>query len=187
MANNSIRNYEDSTWHNQIIDGISVFSVRVRIFQPRDPIKFYQYLIDTDGDIFKKSRKGFTKFISNFSYAIFSTGIREKGKGNNMCLDLTIYLGNNFHLSKLDNLTFLGKSYVIKALQGKAEQKLALPPLQSYFFKKIGSDSEEIYALLKTSVQNYDFDKVEQIFEQYQISAKYQALFWKEMYQETQK
>lgn len=187
MANNSIRNYEDSTWHNQIIDGISVFSVRVRIFQSRDPIKFYQYLIDTDGDIFKKSRKGFTKFISNFSYAIFSTGIREKGKGNNMCLDLTIYLGNNFHLSKLDNLTFLGKSYVIKALQGEVEPKSALPPLQNYFFKKIGSDYEEIYALLKTSAQNYDIDKVEQIFEQYQISAKYQALFWKELYQATKK
>ena len=49
----------------------------------------------------------------------------------------------------------------------------------------MGFDYEEIYHLLKTSAQNYDTDKVEQLFEDYKISSKYQTLFWKEMYLET--
>lgn len=188
MAN--AKNYTDSIWHNQTIDGQLVSSVRVRIFKPRDIITTYECyikreLVATDGIVVKRSHKGFALSVLNFSYAIFSSGICEKGKGNTVCLQFKVYLNDDFDLSMLNNKDFVGKAYVIEAIQGGPSPEPVLPPLQTYLCKKMGFDYEEIYHLLKTSAQNYDTDKVEQLFEDYKISSKYQTLFWKEMYLET--
>lgn len=198
MANNT-QNYKNFLWNNQMIDDTFVKSVRVRIFRPLEIVTsdFHYELIDTDGKVDKNTPRSFKKHISNYSYVLLSTGIREKSLISECCssyLYIKIYLTDNFDFSSLKNVNLVGKSYLLEALhqfQNESEDfelKLAPRPesnMLNYFKKKIETNYEEVYALLKSSAQNYDIDKVEQLFKNYKISSKYQALFWKKMYQET--
>ena len=69
-----------------------------------------------------------------------------------------------------------------------SESEALLPPLLNYFRKKkVGADYEDFYHHLRDLTETFEFDKIEELFEAYKISSKYQALFWKEMYQEIAK
>lgn len=185
-----IRNYEDFTWNNQTIRGKFVNFVRVRIFKHANIITSdgSEDLVYTDSLAIKQSPLGYLH-ISDHSVTIFSTGIRNRAQVNlskpSLYLHIKVCLANTFDISKLNDVNFLGKFYVMQAIQGKTTSEPFLSPLLSYFRKKIGSDYEKIYHLLESAAQEYEIDTVEQLFKEYQISGNYQALFWKELYLQT--
>lgn len=192
---NTARNYEEFTWKNQIIDEKLVNFVRVRIFNPIDTVSSNgnKKLVVTDGNIIQKSSHSLLRYTSDYSYVILSTGIRERSTVTSdksyLYLYITVYLRDSFDVSMWEDKDFLEKPFVLEALKEKLAlvPKPNLTPLLKYIRLKGGADYEEFYQNLRASAQEYDFDKVEELFENYKISFKYQALFWKEMYQEIAK
>lgn len=192
MANNS-QNYRTFTWENQLINLKPVQSVIVRIFRPLEEVtadNFYQ-LVDTDGIRVKKSHWSPKTYIRNYSYVILSTGMWEKQlyskKFYTLCLKL--YLTADFDPSMLQK-EFLGKNYLLEAYNQLPDTDLVLTPppkpepdLLNYLKKKVGNEAEELYLLLQESAQAQHFALIEKLFKNYGISDKYQAVFWKKMYQ----
>lgn len=185
MANT--RKYKNFIWHNQMIDGQLVNYIRVRIFKSVDTISSTgtMKLVDTDGNTIKVCPDSSLTHTSGYSYAIFSNNQKQPPHTKSpLCLHIKVYLADSFNVSSLDNKDFLGKSYVLEALCKKTEVDPTLPPLLRYFREKVGDNYyEEFYTILKASTQAYEFYKVEELFKSHKISDKYQALFWKEMYQ----
>lgn len=184
------KNYQNFVWYDQTVDNKPVNFVRVRIYKPLDAVKSdgNMQLAATDGNTFQKSRRSFLKYTSQYSYVVLSSGIKERGaiySSNHpyLYLHIKVYLTDDFDLSSLNDVDFLGKSYVIEAIQGETAPEPSLPPLLNYFRKKVGNDYEEFYFTLRNSAQSCHFNLVDQLFKSYNISAKYQALFWKEMFE----
>lgn len=185
------QNYESFSWPNQIIDG-KLVSLRVRIYLRSTEIvaNNHEKLVATDGKVTINGPRGFKEHINDYSYVIVSTGICKKSTLDSaekpyFYLHIKVYLTNQFDISNLKNADFLGSSYVIKALNQERAPELLLTPLQNYFCQKVGVNYEKFYALLKSYAQNNNLDKIEQLFKDYKIPGKYQSIFWKEMYQET--
>lgn len=195
MANNS-QNYKNFCWYDQTIDERLIQCVRVRIFNALDTITCdgYQQLVATDGNHFTKSSRGFKSYVTGYSYAILSSGIFRRThihSGDTFNLFIKLYVTNDFQVSMLDNLEFLGKSYLMEALSGiKMDWKQTVKPEKSfsdYLKKKAGANSGKLYQLLKVCAHNSEHDKIEQFFKDYEISEKYQVIFWKELYIEAVK
>lgn len=170
--------------------------IKFQVFRKNNPVSIptdkESRILATDG----QEVKGLFH-IENFTFVILLKGIRTDkqpypSNKKYSYLYIEIYLSDDFSefdkevknrfytiSSKLCDFDY--KSYVEKAIQAEEIHQL------SKRIKKVGSNDDKIYELLKTSAQNYDIDKVEQIFEEYKISVKYQALFWKELYQTTKK
>lgn len=184
-------NYQPFLWKDQTINGEMVKSVSVRIFKPLEEITAdaYHQLIDTDG---KKTSKSSKIHISNYSYVLLSTGICKKSliSGHrSLYLNIKLYITDNFCKSSLHDVEFVGKQYLQEALQQFEPSSLDLtlhskpkPDLASYLEKKLGDKSTEFYSFLLESAQAERFDVIENSFKNYGISAKYEALFWKELY-----
>lgn len=186
---NTIRNYKNFIWHDQVIDETLVNTVRVRIFKKIDSIisTNYEKVVATDGKTIQKSSHTFRRYTEDYSYVILSTGICKKEYySDSYYLYVKVYLADNFDISSLRDVDFPEKSYVLEALKTGA-LKPDLSPFLSYLQTKNGFDYEEIYQLLKSSAQSYNFNKVEELFKTYKIPEKYQAFFWKGMYRETAK
>ncbi len=183
------------TWHREIIFDFAT-SVRVRIFKsPTDVISnMYEKAIATDGQTFFKSPHTYTRHTQNHSYVVLSTGLHERGSNSSLYyIFIKLYITNNFSVSTLKNADFFEKKYVIDAIQEylkgglDEKEKPVLPPLLNYLQKKVGTDYKKLYYHLKNLAYIDDIDTVDQQFKDYNISAKYQALFWKEMYEEITK
>lgn len=195
MVDNA-RNYVSFIWHNRTIDNHFVNSVQVRIFRTAETVisDSYLQLVASNGDAIQKREN---HHISNYSYVILSTGIHEKfnlKSQNTYKLYIKLYVTEDFDLSQLSEKDFLGKAYVIEAIRkylNHEEENLTtepvLPPMLKYLEKKVGADYKVVNSLLITSAYTYNYDKIEEVFKEYKISSKYQALFWKEMYQEIAK
>ena len=185
------RNFKSFPSYNQIINGQLVNSVHVRIFNPLDTIvsNHYEELLATDGKTIKKRYNSNRKHISGYSFVVISSGIRERFPASSHYLYIKVYLTDDFDIAKLDGENFLGKAYVVEAIRKYlCYEEPVLSPLQNYLRKKkVGAGYEDFYNHLKDLASTFEFDKVEELFEAYKISSKYQALFWKEMYQEMAK
>lgn len=198
MAN--AKNYTSFSWSNQMINEKLVKSVNVRIFKPREEVISTPYLqlIDTDGKVDRKTSRSLKEHISNYSYVILSTSIFEKihlHSENTYILFIKLYITSEFDISMLQNVDFLGKSYLLDAwkqfednnknfdLQPIQKAEPSLSDMMNYSRKKVGPEYENLYSALETYAQAHHFDVVNQLFKKYSISAKYQALFWKEMYE----
>lgn len=189
---NNYKNYKSFSWNNQIINGKTVKSVRVRIFRPLEEItaNAYYQLVDTDG---KKRTKNSKIYISDYTYVLLCTGICEKSLINNcqsLYLYIKLYITDNFSKSTLNNVEFVGKHYLQEVLQQFDTSCLDLrlhskpePNLSNYLRKKLGDEATEFYLLLQESAQAGRFNLIDKLFKTYGISANYQALFWKELYQ----
>lgn len=198
MANNK-KNYRTFSWKNQLIDGKMIRSVTVRIFRPLPEVTStgYSQLVDTDGKTIQKSSRSSKKHISDYSYVILSTGLFEKThlhSENSFILFIKLYMTADFDISKIQNIDFLGKSYLLDAYQQLQNDSLDLTPalksepdMIKYLKKKLGAEYEEFCALLQTAVQSEHFNLVDKLFKNYSISNKYQALFWKELYMKEKK
>lgn len=171
----SMRNYQTFRWYDQEINGQLLQSVEVKIFNPIKTVvaNNYKKLIATDGTVFPKGKKYEEKQIKNYSYVILSTGFFTHFSSELPHLSLKLYITSDFDVSVLDKIEFLGKSYLIKAFN---KHKI-----------KNDTNYQEAYELLKRPAEQYDFEKVEQLFKEYQISEKHQLTFWKEMYEKTAK
>lgn len=189
---NSKQTFSTILFYNQMIDGQFVASVRVRIFKSVKliPSSSKMELVATDGNTTQKYPDSSLTHISKYHYVVLSSGICEEQSSHAeapLYLRINVYLTDDFDVSMLDNKSFFGKFYVIKALQEKTELKPVLSPLLRYLQQKVGDNYyEKLYTLLKAFAHSYDFDKVEQLFKKYKITDKPQALFWKEMYEKTQ-
>lgn len=171
----STRTYQSYFWYNQIIQGELVNSVRVRIFKALNKVASnnYEKVIATDGETISKRRYQYT---SHYSYVVLSSDIDKT-----LQLRVKVYLTDEFDLSLLENKDFLGKNYVVEAIK-KYLTVGRLSPMLNHFYEKIGDNYRIFYNLLKNTASAYHIATVEQLFRDYQISNKYQALFWKEMY-----
>lgn len=182
------RTYQSYTWSNESIDGELVNLIRVSIFKRIDPVvsNRYDQVISTNGSIIQKSNHCSRKYTSDYSFVVLSTGICKNHYNDSYSLKLKVYLTDpdNFDLSLLEKEAFTGKSYVIEAIKLYKETGL-LPPLLNQLYERVGDDYLLLSNRLKNFACTYDIDKVEQIFKDYKISPKNQALFWLEMYQET--
>lgn len=187
MAN--ARNYKNFIWHNQTINDKLVNFVRVRIYKPVDTVvsNGHMKLVDTDGDTISKSTHSHLRHTSNYSYVILSSSIQEKSSIANCChlyLHIKVYITDDFEISMLeDGKDFPEKAYILKALNGEKESE---PKLLDYLQEKVGPDDYGfLHHTLLVYAHLYKFDKIEELFKTYNIPAKYQALFWKERYEET--
>ncbi len=191
---NSKQNYRTFSWDYQLIDEKMIRSVMVRIFRPLPEVIATNYLqlVDTDGKTIQKSSRSLKKHISDYSYVILSTGLFEKThlhSENSFILFIKLYMTSDFDISKIQNVKFPGKSYLLDAYQQLQNTDLSLTPASKsepdmikYFKKKVGAEYENFYSLLQESVQTEDFNLTDRLFKNNGISNKYQALFWKELY-----
>lgn len=189
-------NFKNFLWNDQIINGKMIKSVNVRIFRPLEEITAtaYHQLIDTDG---KKRCKSSKTHISNYTYVLLSTGICQKSLISNCCslyLHIKLYITHDFCKSSLKDVEFVGKQFLLAALEQFDPSCLNLtlhskpePDLFNYFKKKLGDEATEFHLLLQESARAERFNLIEKLFKNYGISAKYQALFWKELYRKEKK
>lgn len=195
MANNE-KNYKNFLWNDQTINEKMVKSVSVRIFRPLEEVTAtaYHQLVDTDG---KKRCKSSKTHISDYTYVLLSTGICEKSlisSCHSFYLHIKLYITDNFSKSSLNDVEFVGKQFLLEALEQFESSCLDLtlhskpdPDLFNYFKKKLGDEATEFHLLLQESAQAERFNLIEKLFKNYGISAKYQALFWKELYRKEKK
>ena len=189
-------NFKNFLWNDQIINGKMIKSVNVRIFRPLEEITAtaYHQLIDTDGEKRCKSSK---THISNYTYVLLSTGICQKSLISNcrsLYLHIKLYITRDFSKSSLTDVEFVGKPFLLEALEQFDPSCLDLslypkpePDLLNYLKKKLGDEATEFHLLLQESARAERFNLIEKLFKNYGISAKYQALFWKELYRKEKK
>ncbi len=183
---NSIRTHQDFLYENQNLNGTFLDAVKVGIFKPLETVfsNNWEKVVATDGLTIQKSKHTSRKHTSDYTYVVLSSGICKDVYRNFCSLKLKVYLTDDFDLSMLEKCDFLGKDYVIKSIKTYFDIGF-LPPFLNHLYKKAGDDYLILYHRLKNVALAYRLDKVEQLFKEYKISDRNQALFWKETYQET--
>ena len=187
------KTYETFYWQNQTINEKLVNSVRVRIFKPHEVVAVDRdmQLVSTDGERFHTGPKSTKTSVHNYSHILLSTGIREKFHpySSTYILSIKLFITERFDISTLADKEFMEKPYVLEALRNfKGFQTGNQFSFSDCLAEKIEpSRIALMHDLFTFHAQSCDFDKVEQLFKDYKITVRAQAIFWKEMYQMTAK
>lgn len=203
MANNDSFKWEIIDEEHLIIEVAPYFPkvnrIKFQIFRRNNPVSVSDIerngelrILATDG---QKTKSYGLPQIEDFTFVVLLKGIHTRNypypsTKKYSFLYIEVFLSDNFtefnkeiendfYSVKATLTDFDYKSYVIEAIQAESIHQL------SKRIKTVGSDDDKIYDLVKTPAKTYNIAAVEQVFKDYQIPDKYQALFWKEMYQAT--
>lgn len=184
------KNYTSYRWQNVEIGDKQVTSVVVRIYsQPQVlSVKPPHQIICTDGTV-SNGKKTASSKISDYNYAILSTGI-SSNSSDNLYLHLNLFIGQNFDELVLNKLNFEGKVYILDALTQyhtnvairKVLTKVGFISHLEQAVEKMGGNFETVYNKLVKLVIDGDYETADYHMNMYNIRPHFRAIFWRELF-----